>query len=391
MAQPVPSTPTVISPSPTPSQASGKDGYFAPVTRSKGSSSRATLSQDDHPDLTRARTRSRQEFSAGTMNGTITSAKDSMPSAAATGSRRSTKQVYGIKPEKDDVGGLLTPAAAYKQAGLGRSYWRNLSRSPSPLGLIPIHQDFRAFVHKHEIPRKVLHVSIGFITLYLYHVGVQTSSIHPVLLSLLVPIFIVDLVRFRYPAFNDVYIKVMGAFMRESEAHDRFNGVISYLAGLWATMYFCRKDIAVMSVLLLSWCDTAASTFGRAFGKYTPKVRRGKSLAGSIACLAFGIAAASLFWGVIAPRSNPALNQGENSFAFNDKLTLPTRVREWLGMTRAQASVSGGPALTIMSLVAGLIASVSEAIDLWGLDDNLTIPILCGAGLEVFLRLFGNA
>ena len=38
------------------------------------------------------------------------------------------------------VNGHLSPAAANK------NYWRELSRSPSPLGLIPIHQKWRSFV-----------------------------------------------------------------------------------------------------------------------------------------------------------------------------------------------------------------------------------------------------
>ncbi|KAI6857350.1 hypothetical protein KC318_g22134, partial [Hortaea werneckii] len=116
--------------------------------------------------------------------------------------------------------GFLSPASAYPQ-GYGSSYWRNLSRSPSPLGLIPIHREWRAFVHKHEVPRKILHVSIGFLTLYLYYMGWQPTQIHPILLRALIPIFTLDVLRFRWPAFNRAYIRVVGAFMRESEAHDR--------------------------------------------------------------------------------------------------------------------------------------------------------------------------
>lgn len=179
--------------------------------------------------------------------------------------------------------------------------------------------------------------------------------------------------------------------MRESEAHDRFNGVISYLAGLWATMYFCRKDVAVMSVLLLSWCDTAASTFGRLWGKYTPRIRRGKSLAGSLAAFVFGVGSAILFWGIVAPRTPEALNQGVNSFAFDGTLTLPSQMQKYLGLSSSLVSISGPVALGVMAIVSGLVASVSEAIDIFGLDDNLTIPILTGAGLGAFLWAFGNS
>lgn len=287
--------------------------------------------------------------------------------------------------------GFLSPADAYRDFGFGSSYWRNLSRSPSPLGLIPIHREWRAFVHKHEIPRKALHVSIGFLTLWLYHVGVQISAVHPVLLNLLIPIATLDVVRFRWPAFNRLYIRVMGAFMRESEAHDRYNGVIMYLAGLWFTMRFCSKDVAVMSVLLLSWCDTAASTFGRLWGRYTPRIRKGKSLAGTIACFALGVFAASFFWGFVAPRTDGRYDTGVNSFAYEGRLTLPEPAREVLGLGVKEATVDGALATAVMSLASGLIVSVSELMDVWELDDNLTIPVLSGLGLTAFLWVFGNA
>jgi diacylglycerol kinase (CTP) len=209
-------------------------------------------------------------------------------------------------------------------------------------------------------------------------------------MTLLIPIFTVDVIRFRWPEFNRFYIRMLGPFMRESEAHDRFNGVISYLVGTWAVMYFCRKDVAVMSVLLLSWCDTAASTFGRLWGKYTPRIRRGKSLAGSLAAFTFGVASSVLFWGIIAPTTPAEFNQGENSFAYDGSLTLPRLVRQSLSLSEAQATVSGQTALGIVSVVSGLVASASEAVDILGLDDNLTIPVLCGAGIGAFLWAFGK-
>lgn len=178
--------------------------------------------------------------------------------------------------------------------------------------------------------------------------------------------------------------------MRESEAHDKYNGVISYLAGAWAVMRFCQKDVAVLAILLLSWCDTAASTFGRLWGKYTPRVRKGKSLAGSLAAFVMGIFAALAFWVVIAPTVPQEWNTGINAFAFDGTLALRPAVRETLGLSKDQGFVTGNTALAVVAVVSGLVASVSEAIDLWGLDDNLTIPILSGIGLGAFFWAFGH-
>ncbi|KAI7530996.1 phosphatidate cytidylyltransferase, partial [Hortaea werneckii] len=340
----VPEMPRVISPSPTPSEQSQKDNYFSkPGNRMSPAGAVEPIEEADQleedADLARARPRSRSpkilrkstreimnggvgSSSRGEPAGVTTQAKSNMPSASAGGAsmahRRKKPSDIQRPPNGDQPApnGFLSPASAYPQ-GYGSSYWRNLSRSPSPLGLIPIHREWRAFVHKHEVPRKILHVSIGFLTLYLYYTGWQPTAIHPILLRALIPIFTLDVLRFRWPAFNRAYIRVVGAFMRESEAHDRYNGVISYLAGLWVTMRFCRKDVAIMSVLLLSWCDTAASTVGRWLGRYTPRVRKGKSLAGSLAAFAVGVATAVMFWGFIAPMGRGSgMNSGVNAFAF---------------------------------------------------------------------------
>jgi diacylglycerol kinase (CTP) len=136
----IPNTPRVISPSPTPSEAgSTKDGYFGPVTRSSTRKQRVTSpppidedSSSSDPDK-RARARSRSPVLDGgvgrrKMNGLT--------------SRRQMNG--GIKKDLTLPGntsnGHLSPAQANK------NYWREMSRSPSPMGLIPIHQKWRSFV-----------------------------------------------------------------------------------------------------------------------------------------------------------------------------------------------------------------------------------------------------
>lgn len=418
----IPDVPRVISPSPTYSENAGTESYFAPETRSKKArhdSVEPIQEQADNgeeltdSELARARTRSRspqmeRKHAAPRMtalNGTAagrTTARSGTPSATALKPTRRQKEEEEEStttktpsdatpsPSSSEEKTYLSPSTAYTYTtGYGSAYWRNLSRSPSPLGLIPIHRSWRAFIHKHEIPRKLLHVSIGFGTLHLHRLGLQPAHVHPILLTLLLPIFTVEVLRFRYPGLNRFYIRALGAFMRESEAFDRYNGVISYLAGLYLTLRFCHKDVGVMTVLLLSWCDTAASTVGRLLGKYTPRVRRGKSLAGSLAAFAVGAGTAVGFWGFIAPRREGALEAGVPGFAYGGVLALPEGVREVLGVGAERAMLAGPWALGVLSLVTGLVVSVSEAVDVGGLDDNLTIPVLAGIGLEGFLRWFG--
>lgn len=133
----VPQTPRVISPSPTPSEASARDGYFGPVTRSAARKSRRAPSppqideDSSSSDLEkRARARSRSP--------TLEGRRRRMSGLT------SMKKLNGKKGEltlpNGTVNGHLSPQAANK------NYWREMSRSPSPLGLIPIHQKWRSFV-----------------------------------------------------------------------------------------------------------------------------------------------------------------------------------------------------------------------------------------------------
>jgi diacylglycerol kinase (CTP) len=74
---------------------------------------------------------------------------------------------------------------------------------------------------------------------------------------------------------------------------------------------------------------------------------------------------------------------------FTGTLRLPSAIRDSLGLTEVQGSITGGPALAIMSLWTGFVASASEVADIFGWDDNLTIPVLSGIGMWAFLKVFG--
>jgi len=384
----VPATPRIISPSPTPSESkeSSKDGYFGPVTRSakkKAASSPAPIDEeiDEETDSSverRARSRSRSPLRNRRIAG-LTSATS--PITPLTPKIVSTAPTENGHPR--ETNGHLSPASASS----GWS-WRDFSRSPSPLGLIPIHRQWRSFVHRHEVPRKVLHVSIGFFTLWFYVSGLQTDAITPYLMAALVPIATTDFLRHIYPSLNRFYVRVLGAFMRETE-YDGWNGVVWYLLGAWIVLWSFPKDVSVMGVLLLSWCDTAASTIGRAYGRYTPRIRRGKSLAGSLGAFAVGVITAALFWGWLAPRTGPFPGDNEWPFMFTGTLSLPEPIRNLAGLTKTQGSIGGGLALGIMSLWTGFAASASEVVDIFGWDDNLTIPVLSGLGMWGFLKIFG--
>ncbi|KAH7040058.1 uncharacterized protein B0I36DRAFT_233870 [Microdochium trichocladiopsis] len=406
----VPATPRVISPSPTPSELAAQDTYFGPTTRSAARRRAApgitppipeSPDTESDPELRRARTRSRSPKRArAARNGLTASTSTTTPTLR---SGKSKKQDKAVIPEETPAellangaivtsNGHLAPPSSIGGVSTTNKptswSWRDFSRSPSPLGLIPVHRHFRKFVHKHEVPRKVLHVSIGFLVYWLYVSGTQTSAVTPWLMGCLIPIATTDFLRHRYASLNRLYVRCLGALMRESE-YAGYNGVIFYLLGTWTVLHFFPKDVGVVAVMLLSWCDTAASTFGRLYGCYTPRLRKGKSLAGSFAAFLVGVATAGWFWGLLAPVTGPFPGDDAHPFMFRGVLSLPESVSSLLHLSPAQATITGPLALGVMSVWSGLVAAASEVVDLFGWDDNLTIPVLSGVGMWGFLKVFG--
>ena len=74
---------------------------------------------------------------------------------------------------------------------------------------------------------------------------------------------------------------------------------------------------------------------------------------------------------------------------FTGTLGLPSAVQNAFGISKSQGSITGALALAVMSIWTGAVAAASEVIDIFGWDDNLTIPVLSGIGMWGFLKLFG--
>lgn len=228
--------------------------------------------------------------------------------------------------------------------------------------------NYSNFISKHEIPRKVFHSSIGFFTLYLYAQGkTQYSHIKYPLGIAFIIIFIIDLIRFKSIKINKLYCKLVGPLMRNKEINS-FNGVLWYLLGLTITFTIFERDIGLMCVFLLSWCDTMASLIGRKFGHLTPKIGKDKrkSVAGSLGAFFTGLLVTKLFYGYCIPTYNPRNLPGKLMWTPDtSKLSI-----NWL------------------SIFGGLVASLSEGIDLFGWDDNFTIPVLSGIFLYIVIEFF---
>lgn len=243
-----------------------------------------------------------------------------------------------------------------------------------------------------EVPRKVLHSSIGFFTVYLY---VSQGSPDRIIMVLWAALALViapaDLLRLNYPPFERLYERFLGFLMRDSEKKGT-NGVIWYILGVNFALTFFPLDIATVAILILSWADTAASTFGRLWGRYTPPLPTRmpllrlplaprKSLAGFIAASVTGGAIAASFWAYVAPiRPTNISWTYENGVSDALRMASPSIECRWNG--------GGWLGLAAITVTAGIVSGVAEALDL-SLDDNLTLPILSGACLLGFFKLLG--
>lgn len=220
------------------------------------------------------------------------------------------------------------------------------------------------FLIKHEIPRKVFHSLHGFVTLGLYINGWSKYDAAKVVWTLFAFVFANDVIRLNFPEVNEAVLPYVQHFMREHEAKT-WNGITFYLAGAGLVLSFAPKDIAVMSICLLSWADTAASTVGRAFGRYTPSVGDRKSLAGCMASALTGLCVCYFFYSYIVPEFPGVSQPGEHLWSPE---TSHLNIHAF-------------------ALVTGLITSFSEAVDIGQLDDNFTIPVLCSLGLSAVAYL----
>lgn len=220
-----------------------------------------------------------------------------------------------------------------------------------------------SWIKRHEIPRKVLHGSIAFVTLYLYVHGTHLNQVTPVLIAMLVPIATIEVLRFASPGLNQAYIQTVGPLMRESEKNGAVNGVIWYLVGLIIVFSIFPKDLSVLSVLLLSWADLSASTVGRAYGKYTPQLYKGKSLAGSLAAFVCGIVLTWLWYGYFVPAYK--------------QYNLPQDIL-WTPKSSRLSLLS-------YSVIVGLVVAVAELFPI--IDDNFSIPVVSAFALWAVLKV----
>ncbi|MCP4725064.1 MAG: phosphatidate cytidylyltransferase [bacterium] len=132
---------------------------------------------------------------------------------------------------------------------------------------------------KREIKRKLFHLLALSIPVGYWFL--DRSLVLMILIPFTVIVLIVDIARFNIPWFQDLFMKIFGVIVREHETR-YFTGSAFLLSAAVIVIHFFPKNIAILSLLIVSISDACAALIGRKFGKISIFE---KTLEGSLAFL----------------------------------------------------------------------------------------------------------
>ncbi|MBM4184210.1 MAG: hypothetical protein FJ207_08270 [Gemmatimonadetes bacterium] len=178
--------------------------------------------------------------------------------------------------------------------------------------------------------RKVLHASVSVAVAALLVVLEPSQAVAvSVLGAFVVAALLVDAIRLTNPGANVLFFRAFGLLVSPREAR-RIASSTWHVAGILLAVALFPPDVATTAVLVLGLCDPAAALVGRRFG-------RRPFLGGTV----------------------------EGTLAFFAVCGLLVGLRHsW-------------PAALAAAAAAGLAERYS-----WPLDDNLTVPVVCGAAIQ---------
>lgn len=197
-----------------------------------------------------------------------------------------------------------------------------------------------------HLARKIWHIlGVGFMAGF-YAYAPYNWSVIALVISFIVFVPI-DFLRQKNKALNDFFVSLAGPIMRQSEVN-KLAGTTYLISGVLLITLFFPREVVLLTILFLAFADPIASYFGIRYGK--DKIFGEKSVQGSFA--AFVVCMVITF-----------------TYLYSHGILLDR--------------------LIVVSLLGGLIGAAAEAVPLWKLDDNLTLPILSAIFLWILFNLFG--
>lgn len=194
-----------------------------------------------------------------------------------------------------------------------------------------------------HIARKIWHVLGVGLTLWLYYILPYDVSLGLVSVVALL-LVVLDYVRLRVPQFKLWVLKFMGLFMRQEEL-DKPTGLSYMCLGFWLLVFLFDREVVLLTLSFVMLGDPIAAYIGTKYGK--DKIGD-KTVQGFLACFAVCALLALVYLKLID---------------FNSS--------RWI----------------YVSLLAALIGSTSELIQIPKTDDNLSMPVICGFLLTFLFNL----
>ena len=176
-----------------------------------------------------------------------------------------------------------------------------------------------------HLSRKAFHAT-GIVIVLIYRGADLSRTLTATVLWVLVALLaIVDMLRWRYPAIQERFLRSFAAILDKKD-HKGWNGSTLYFCGCALAVTLFPKDPACAGMLALALGDPAAAIVGSSIK--SPKLLSNVSVAGSIACLFAASAACLLFysWPLALLGGAVATIAEAVSGAKLDNLTIPVGV-----------------------------------------------------------------
>ena len=146
-------------------------------------------------------------------------------------------------------------------------------------------------INKFEWSRQLFHIFLGIAIAALLMYGLIDKKI--ILVIILIGLILSYLSR-------KAKIPVVHQLLQKFERKEEFRkfpgkGIIFYLIGVFASLLFFPKDIAMASIMVLALGDSVSHIYGLHYGKIKHPLSRTKFLEGTIAGFIAGFAGALVF------------------------------------------------------------------------------------------------
>lgn len=198
---------------------------------------------------------------------------------------------------------------------------------------------FEQISFRQELLRKATHMGALVIPGGYYILKLDKASALAIMIPVTIAMIFIDISRLRQWKFwNNFASKIISPLVRNHELAGDFTGATYILTSFCVIIALYGKAIAIAAMAFTIVGDSFAAVIGRKYGRH--KLFKTKSWEGSLACLAGTVMVAFIIPGI---------------------------------------------PLSIV-LTGAVVAAVVEAIP-WGVDDNVTVPVLSGLVMTILSKI----